>query len=73
MKILVIHGPNLNLLGIREKSIYGDKDLKSINEALTNEAKALNVDVECYQSNHEGDIVDKIQQSIALFNLYKLI
>lgn len=68
MKILVIHGPNLNLLGIREKSIYGDKDLQSINERLTNEANALNVEVECYQSNHEGDIVDKIQQSINIFN-----
>ncbi|MGD9580992.1 MAG: type II 3-dehydroquinate dehydratase [Vampirovibrionia bacterium] len=64
MKILVIHGPNLNLLGTREKNIYGKDDLNAINERITEYAKTLNVDLETYQSNHEGDIVDKIQQSM---------
>lgn len=62
-KILVIHGPNLNLLGRREESIYGKKDLEYINTSLKECAKDLGVEVEAYQSNHEGDIVDKIQKA----------
>lgn len=57
-KILVIHGPNLNLLGSREKSIYGDVSLDSINDLLAAKAKANDIDLECFQSNHEGEIVD---------------
>jgi 3-dehydroquinate dehydratase II len=62
-KILVIHGPNLNLLGKREESIYGTVSLDNINSLLQDKAKALNVIIECMQSNHEGDIVQKIQDA----------
>ncbi len=61
MKILVIHGPNLNLLGIRETNIYGILDFNSINEKILQEAEALDVMVEVFQSNHEGAIIDKLQ------------
>jgi 3-dehydroquinate dehydratase II len=62
-KIMVIHGPNLNLLGKREEAIYGKKSLKDINELLEKKAKALGVSVEFFQSNHEGEIVQKIQDA----------
>jgi 3-dehydroquinate dehydratase-2 len=62
MKILVIHGPNLNMLGKREKSIYGEKTLQEIDAMLKKEAKALGVDVVTFQSNHEGALVDFIQE-----------
>ncbi len=67
MKILVINGPNLNLLGKREPEIYGNTDLKKINNELTEYAKTLNneIEIEFFQSNHEGDIVDKIQTTDA--------
>ena len=59
-KILIINGPNLNLLGTREPEIYGKTTLKDIETELKNKAEKLNVEVECFQSNHEGEIVDKI-------------
>ena len=59
-KILVMHGPNLNLLGTREKDIYGDTTIEQINEQLLVVAKESGYDVDFFQSNHEGDIVDKI-------------
>ena len=59
-KILVIHGPNLNLLGQREKDIYGKTTLKEINGLLLKSAKKHKVSLEFFQSNHEGAIVDKI-------------
>ena len=59
-KILVIHGPNLNLLGKRETKIYGKADLKTINKMISKKAKSLKASVEFYQSNHEGDIVEMI-------------
>jgi 3-dehydroquinate dehydratase-2 len=62
MKILVIHGPNLNMLGKREKSIYGEKTLQEIDALLKKEARALNVEVAIFQSNHEGALVDFIQE-----------
>jgi len=62
MKILVIHGPNLNMLGKREKSIYGEKTLPEIDALLRREAKSLGVDVVTFQSNHEGALVDFIQE-----------
>lgn len=62
-KILVIHGPNLNLLGARETSIYGQVTLKGINAELTAEAKKLGVQLTFAQSNHEGKIVDLIQDA----------
>lgn len=61
MNILVINGPNINMLGIREPSIYGKEDYKFLCDKITNFCKERNIDVEIYQSNHEGDLVDKIQ------------
>ena len=61
MKILVINGPNLNMLGIREPGIYGKNTFADLLALLEDTAKELGVEVEQYQSNHEGNIVDKIQ------------
>ena len=61
MKILVINGPNINMLGIREPGIYGKNTFADLLRLLENSARELNIEVEQYQSNHEGDIVDKIQ------------
>lgn len=63
MKILVINGPNLNMLGIREPDIYGIKTYDDLLLYIKEEADRLGVAVEFYQSNHEGDIVDKIQSA----------
>ncbi len=60
MKILVIHGPNLNLLGRRETTIYGSVPLEEINRRITTLATELGIDAEMFQSNGEGDIVDAI-------------
>jgi 3-dehydroquinate dehydratase-2 len=64
MKIKVIHGPNLNLLGIREVNIYGPMKLDDINNNMKVVAEQNGFEIEFYQSNHEGDIVDSIQESI---------
>ena len=61
MKILVINGPNLNMLGIREPGIYGKNTFADLLALLEDTAKELGVEVEQYQSNHEGNLVDKIQ------------
>lgn len=61
MKILIINGPNLNMLGIREPGIYGKNTFSDLLTLLEDTGKALGVEVEQYQSNHEGDLVDKIQ------------
>jgi 3-dehydroquinate dehydratase-2 len=63
-KILVINGPNINMLGIREPEIYGNISLTDIEKELSSLAKELKVDIEFFQSNHEGEIVDKIQSSL---------
>ena len=63
MKILIIHGPNLNLLGSRESDIYGTKGLDEINDSLKQLATELAVEILIEQSNHEGEIVDLIQKS----------
>ena len=63
-KILVIHGPNLNLLGKREPDIYGKMTLEAIDNRLLDLGKTLGLSVETFQSNHEGAIVDKIQQAV---------
>lgn len=63
MKLLVIHGPNLNLLGQREKSVYGKTTLNEINRELQSLAKKEKIQVEFFQSNHEGDIVTRIQEA----------
>ena len=60
-KILVLNGPNLNLLGTREPEIYGSLTLEDINERLCRRAEAAGLDMECLQSNHEGVLVDAIQ------------
>lgn len=62
--ILILHGPNLNLLGKREPHIYGHTTLEEINASLHAMAKAEGVEVECFQSNHEGELVEKIQQAM---------
>jgi 3-dehydroquinate dehydratase-2 len=59
-KILIINGPNLNLLGTREPEIYGKFTLADIENKLKDFAKKIDVEIECFQSNHEGEIVDKI-------------
>lgn len=61
MKLLVINGPNLNMLGIREPDIYGKQDYKALVELVEHTCQDLNIQVEVFQSNHEGAIVDKIQ------------
>ncbi len=66
MKFLVINGPNINFLGIREKEVYGEENYESLIEKIEKYAEEIGVDIETYQSNHEGDLVDAIQE--AYFN-----
>jgi len=61
---LVLHGPNLNLLGKREVGIYGDLSLDELNSLLHTEAEKLGVKLECYQSNSEGDLLDRIHGAV---------
>lgn len=63
MKLLIINGPNINMLGIRERHIYGDRDYGALCRMIEGWAQELGVEVELYQSNHEGAIVDRIQQA----------
>ena len=63
LKVLVIHGPNLNMLGKREPEIYGKTTLDEINASLEKLGKRLGLTVEAFQSNHEGAIIDKIQEA----------
>lgn len=67
-KILVLNGPNLNCLGERETDIYGSLTLEEINLAIKEKAKALKLQVECLQSNHEGELVSAIQEAPKKFN-----
>lgn len=67
-KILVIHGPNLNMLGLREPEIYGSTTLDDINRRLEQVAAQLQVSLQCCQSNHEGALVDQIQQALGQFS-----
>jgi 3-dehydroquinate dehydratase-2 len=67
MKILVIHGPNLNLLGKREPDIYGTFTLDDINGRITALARELGADVSFFQSNHEGELVQKIQDAMGVY------
>ena len=68
MKILVINGPNLNLLGIREPDIYGIETLEDIQHWLDRQPDANSHDITWFQSNHEGDLIDQIQTTISLFD-----
>jgi 3-dehydroquinate dehydratase II len=64
LNILVLHGPNLNLLGLREPNIYGSLTLDDINTLLSQEGIILGINVSCFQSNHEGALVDAIHQAL---------
>lgn len=67
-KILVINGPNINLLGLREPEMYGDRSYAALREFICESAAEAGVQVEFYQSNHEGEIVDKIQDAYRWFD-----
>ncbi len=68
MRILIINGPNLNMLGIREPDIYGKKTYADLCEIIEKYADEKNVEVKIFQSNHEGDIVDEIQNAYGKFD-----
>ena len=68
MKLLIINGPNLNLLGLREPEIYGKQDYAALLEFLQNSASEAGVEIRCFQSNHEGAIVDAIQAAFGDFD-----
>ncbi|WP_297406681.1 type II 3-dehydroquinate dehydratase [uncultured Cetobacterium sp.] len=63
MKILVINGPNLNFLGCREPEVYGSKSLEELNKELLTMGNKLNMEINFFQSNHEGKIIDKIHEN----------
>ena len=63
MKILVINGPNINMLGIREPQIYGNRTYSDLLEKINAYCNSKNIEVECFQSNHEGALIDKIQEA----------
>ena len=63
MKLMILNGPNLNLLGIREPTIYGAETYTDLIQKIEQHAKTIDVDVVCYQSNHEGDLVDAIHRA----------
>ncbi|MBR2346499.1 MAG: type II 3-dehydroquinate dehydratase [Clostridia bacterium] len=67
-KILVINGPNLNMLGIREPDIYGKQDFAALEEYIRASARELSLSVSLFQSNHEGEIVDIIQSAYGLYD-----
>lgn len=68
MKILVINGPNINMLGIREPGIYGKQSFADLLALLEQTAREENVTIDQYQSNHEGCLVDKIQQALGVYD-----
>lgn len=68
MKILVLNGPNINMLGIREPDVYGQNSFSDLLSLLDKTAKDHHIQVDQYQSNHEGDLVDKIQQAYGVYD-----
>ena len=68
MKLLVLNGPNINMLGIREPGVYGSQSYSELLRLLDLWAKELGIDMEHYQSNHEGSLVDKIQAAYGVFD-----
>ncbi len=72
-RIVIINGPNLDRLGLREPAIYGDQTLTDLENQLTEEASRIGVEVQFYQSNHEGFIIDKINNEYADGNVFGLI
>ena len=67
-RILVINGPNLNMLGLREPALYGAKNFEALQASIREWSSALGLEVELFQSNHEGAIVDKIQAAYGVFD-----
>jgi len=63
LKFLILHGPNLNLLGTREPDVYGNMTLDMINQKVTEYALRLHVEVNCFQSNHEGALIDSLHDA----------
>lgn len=68
MKIIVINGPNINLLGIREKDIYGSMTYEGLLELIYRESRSMGIDVDVFQSNSEGDLIDKIQDARNIYD-----
>ncbi len=68
MKILVLHGPNLNMLGTREPAIYGRETLDEINQRILRTAGEAGIEIECFQSNEEGALVTRLQQAYGRFD-----
>ncbi|MBL8089348.1 MAG: type II 3-dehydroquinate dehydratase [Anaerolineales bacterium] len=68
MKILILHGPNLNLLGTREPEVYGSMTLENINEKMIALGKELSVEIKCLQSNHEGALIDALHDACTWAN-----
>lgn len=68
MKILVMNGPNLNLLGEREPGIYGGESLAAINERLAEKGRELGAELDFFQSNHEGALIDKLHESRGVYS-----
>ena len=68
MKILVINGPNINMLGIREPDVYGKQSFPELEKFIVSSAKELDIEVSLFQSNHEGEIVDIIQSAYGVFD-----
>ena len=68
MKILVINGPNINMLGLREPDIYGKQDYNALLEICSKAGEEAGAEIKCFQSNHEGSIVDRIQEAYGTFD-----
>ena len=68
MRILVLNGPNINMLGIREPGIYGKQDFAALIRFIEESAKELGLEVRCFQSNHEGALVDEIQAAYGVYD-----
>lgn len=68
MKLLVLNGPNLNMLGIREPAVYGTKNYAALVSFIEQSAEEEGVAVDCFQSNHEGVLVDKIQEALGVYD-----
>lgn len=67
-KILILLGPNLNMIGVREKGVYGDETAESINRQIMEHAAGLGYDCDVFQSNHEGDLIDRIHAAKDVYN-----
>jgi len=68
MKLLIVNGPNINMLGKREKEVYGNRTYKNLNKYIHEYCKNKNIEVKIFQSNHEGEIIDEIQSTYGVFD-----